>query len=645
MLSPEHEALNAQAQQELDAEKGDMNHVIDLTTQVINDHPNAKSHRLRSDAHFELNNQKAAFADTNQSIRLDPRDAELVARRGILNFSRERMVEAHKDFSAAVDLEPDNPNYLIFRSQTSVILHNLPEARLDIDKAFKLNAGKDKDPNVEFAARLQRAELLIRGELPDRNTYIEAFTDTTIAQELPNEDDSELLRLRSISANSLMEPRLAYHDAQILPFLLLTRESYNIRAEALQELGFEAVAQKDYEIARYFCSDTESTIETALKAELSGENQAAYELFNGVLPTFAEQGLVPPVELIFHRGIASWGANNHEAAIQDFAAARSADALNTIDAMLHWLRKKVPDGGEYPPMLLFITDDGGGFLRRQKNRAIVLMAEGLLRLNSSESEPVIARAYLNAAVEALDSDHSDASVLVSLAVACKRMGEENPKVISFLDEAIDRLKENTTPFGRNHAQALKAVINAEMGNFDQALDDLENAIPTDPELFKPFYKVLIAIRLKIQQGASNGEILTDTSYTDLFERIVSLKLLPPTQALHNVIAINDLTLHIATEDEEASVASYFQRGIIHMKIDQPKKAIDDFTRVLEIDPTHVEAQLCRIMLYQKTKEFSKYLDEVSKVKEMALDPEKLEMHLERVQTLLTEESASSTEPN
>ena len=70
MLSREQaEAINAHAQEELDAQ-GDMDRVISLTTQVINDHPNAESSGLRADAHFLLDNQQAGFADTDQSIIL-----------------------------------------------------------------------------------------------------------------------------------------------------------------------------------------------------------------------------------------------------------------------------------------------------------------------------------------------------------------------------------------------------------------------------------------------------------------------------------------------------------------------------------------------------------------------------------------------
>lgn len=81
-----------------------------------------------------------------------------------------------------------------------------------------------------------------------------------------------------------------------------------------------------------------------------------------------------------------------------------------------------------------------------------------------------------------------------------------------------------------------------------------------------------------------------------------------------------------------------------MKIDPPEKAIDDFTRVISIDPTHIESYLCRIVLYQETKEFIKYVADVSTFKEMALDPEKIEMHLESVRTLRNEGSTSS-KPN
>ena len=319
------------------------------------------------------------------------------------------------------------PYFLPVSSDMEAAIRSL--AREDFEEALKLNAGKDW--SIASAAHVQRAELLLRCEIPNRNTYIQACKDLTLALEIcrvaENRPESlrgvlklqteRILKLRAICLNALTEYQLAYHDAKILPFLVPTRECYLIRAEALSGLGFVESAACDREIAMLFHSDIEEIVERALRTLNSGEFKSAHKRLNEALSAFEEQGVIVP-ELVLLRGIASWMAEEIGDAASDFDTAREADPLNNLDAVV-LLFSPGPEGGRFPQILFFMTDNYEQLLQNQKDEAHALMEEGRRRL---DSDPVLTRAYLNAALEARPLEFEEA-LLHSLAVACERMGD------------------------------------------------------------------------------------------------------------------------------------------------------------------------------------------------------------------------------
>ena len=309
---------------------------------------------------------------------------------------------------------------------TTEILKNGPDA-----EAYTLRAeAYFLAENLRAAFSDMDAALRLGCEIPNKNIYIQACKHLTLALERHGtaekpEKQHGILKLRAICLNALSEYLLAYHDAKNLPFLTPTRQCYLIRAEAVNGLGYAEAAERDREIAMLFYSDIEDTVEQAIKTLNAHDFQSGHTLLNAALSAFEEHGVTVP-ELVLLRGIAAWMTQSIEAAADDFDTARAADPFNHLDAVVHLLAPG-RDGGVFPQILVFMTDNYERILENQKAETHALRQEA-----RRKSEPVLARAYLNKALQARHlSVEFEAELLHSLALACRRMGDERAALGAF----------------------------------------------------------------------------------------------------------------------------------------------------------------------------------------------------------------------
>lgn len=549
-MTPEQASVyKAQVEQKLDeaqaepkkTDEAKVDEAIQIATRIISSHPSAQVYQLRATGYVLKKDHTAALLDMDAAIELDP-NPETYVESGILALTIERYVEAHYNFTQAIELDPNNPNYYLCRSVTFSTLESNPQRALDdLAMVFKLSP----DKNTECAALKQRAELRCR-QIPDNKQRIDAFTDLTLALEICDdlETQSHIKKMRAVLANEIGEFRLAYYDLSGQP---PEEEHYKLRSTALSGLGFKEEASKANYIAALFQEmNLDEKVERAI-SKLTSENfDDALTLLTDAVSLLQEHKVEVP-EPLFFRGLAAWGAGKLDDAIADFAAANDADRPfhNNLDSLIKSLilenKEEIlnyEDG--IPSILQFLTEDYELLSKRDFKRSTVCMAEAILRLNAgSTSDSVRARAYLNAALEFCKSPANPLTddMYCLRAITKARMDDSDAAILDF-DKAIE-LQEGDQQ--HNPAWSLyymRGLLHAKLGAFERALADISTATPTAPER-----ALLPLIHFRVSADIRAGKSTGDPIYAELFEAISPLHTAPNAiERLQQLISNHDLSI-------------------------------------------------------------------------------------------------------
>lgn len=146
------------------------------TADAIPQEPNAKSQELNSDASQGVpedaaalarrgsasagrGDEEHALADLTRAVELSPNNPEYVYVRGQVLLRKNEPKKALDDFNAALQLKPDYIPALLSRAQLQINMRSIPEARADIDAVDRI-AAKQADVRFELAFDYLRAGLL-----------------------------------------------------------------------------------------------------------------------------------------------------------------------------------------------------------------------------------------------------------------------------------------------------------------------------------------------------------------------------------------------------------------------------------------------------------------------------------------------------
>jgi tetratricopeptide (TPR) repeat protein len=95
-------------------------------------------YELRAIHAIERGDFASAESDLTFAIRLARNPASPARQRGILAASPQRWADARRDFSKAVEYEPQNPDAWFQRAQANQALGDVAAARADFDRAMSL---------------------------------------------------------------------------------------------------------------------------------------------------------------------------------------------------------------------------------------------------------------------------------------------------------------------------------------------------------------------------------------------------------------------------------------------------------------------------------------------------------------------------
>jgi tetratricopeptide (TPR) repeat protein/predicted aspartyl protease len=99
-----------------------------------------------------------ALADLTRAVELSPNNADYLYERGQVLLRTRELQKALADFNAALALKPDHIPALLSRARLQINTRNLPEARADLDAVDRL-AAKQADVRFELAFDYLHADL------------------------------------------------------------------------------------------------------------------------------------------------------------------------------------------------------------------------------------------------------------------------------------------------------------------------------------------------------------------------------------------------------------------------------------------------------------------------------------------------------
>lgn len=102
--------------------------------------------------------EEHALADLTRAVELSPNNPDYLYERGLVLLRRKEPQKALNDFDAALQLKPDHIRALMTRAQLHINMRNIPEASADLDKVDKLVA-KQADERFELGLEYLRAGL------------------------------------------------------------------------------------------------------------------------------------------------------------------------------------------------------------------------------------------------------------------------------------------------------------------------------------------------------------------------------------------------------------------------------------------------------------------------------------------------------
>ena len=114
----------------------DLRHALELDP----DHPESyrkvlgQTYASRAYREAQAKEWTKAVADFDEAIRLDPRNADYLDKRGSMHFNRGHTEDARKDFTEAIRLDPKQPPYYLHRGYAHEALGKKDEAAEDYEK-------------------------------------------------------------------------------------------------------------------------------------------------------------------------------------------------------------------------------------------------------------------------------------------------------------------------------------------------------------------------------------------------------------------------------------------------------------------------------------------------------------------------------
>ena len=146
--------------------------IADYDETIRLDPNNAEAYRVRAAAKFEIGRYEQAVADYDQAIRLNPNDAEAYRIRAAAKVEIGRYEQAFEDFDEAIRLAPNIPEEYLGRGFSKDKLDKYQEALDDYSEALRL------DPSLGIAYSL-RGDLLAK-----LGRYQAAYKDREQAKKL-----------------------------------------------------------------------------------------------------------------------------------------------------------------------------------------------------------------------------------------------------------------------------------------------------------------------------------------------------------------------------------------------------------------------------------------------------------------------------
>jgi len=136
--------------------------VIEITTKIINKNPNdAKALMLRGRAHQDLGHIDTAFLDYSKSIEIEP-DRETFRNRGYLKFQKIKdLYGALEDYTRAIEMDEFNDFEYFWRGHVKMELNDISGAVEDYTKAIEKNLDDHNDCLYLYYAYRGRSKLQI----------------------------------------------------------------------------------------------------------------------------------------------------------------------------------------------------------------------------------------------------------------------------------------------------------------------------------------------------------------------------------------------------------------------------------------------------------------------------------------------------
>jgi tetratricopeptide (TPR) repeat protein len=256
-------------------------------------------------AYHYLGKFDKAIADFDKAIRLDPKDAEAYAYRGVVRLGRKQFDRAVADLSEAIRLKPKDPGYWYKRAEAHLLAGRIDAGRADLDECIRLA------PTMAVAL-LMRAQVHLR-----RKDYGSAFRDADDAAFL--EPDNALVHL--VKGSACIGERRYGQAIQCLD-------------EAIRLDGTMADAFFYRGVAHYYQQDTDRGIldfSQTIRLGTSGDPRAyvyrgsAYKQkreYAGAIADFREAVRLDPTDAFSSMTLAALLASCPDAKLRDGSQAR-----------------------------------------------------------------------------------------------------------------------------------------------------------------------------------------------------------------------------------------------------------------------------------------------------------------------------------
>ena len=178
---------------------------------------------------------------------------------------------------------------------------------------------------------------------------------------------------------------------------------------------------------------------------------------------------------------------------------------------------------------------------------------------------------------AIAIDPEDATLHQALGMACM-MDERMDDARAAFDRAVELAPDAAGP------RLQRARLEAVAGNLAEALDDIERALDVNPG---DVQALLLRARVHQQAGddAAAGEDVDDVLRRDVRNaQALELRGLMAAERGDYRSAVDDFRRLLATRPDDPVILS--QLGMLYLAAKQPRRAIERFTRALEIDENH-----------------------------------------------------------